>query len=86
MRQLGSITIFVEDRHNNANELNLLLSDRGRDVMSRLGINVNRQCRKGCPGMIILAVEGTKEDLKDLLKQINKLQGIKAKLAVVAEE
>ena len=83
-KHLATITIFSADRHNNAVKLQKILTASGNLIMARLGVNPSRMCSSKCPGLIVLVVEGTAKEIKDLTKRIDKLYAIKAKSAVIA--
>lgn len=80
---LGSINIFIKDRHNLSAHVNQILTKEGRLIMARLGVNVEPKCISGCLAIICLAVCGPKQDLSGLTSQLNKLKGVEAKLNIM---
>ncbi len=63
---LASISILVKDRKNNSASINQILTENGNLIMARLGVNLQRKCTENCQAMIVVAVEGKKEDIKKL--------------------
>jgi hypothetical protein len=51
--------------------------------MSRLGVNVQRQCTSSCPGLIILAVEADEGVITELCEKLNQIGEIKAEKVVL---
>lgn len=82
---LAVISILVEDRHVHAKEMNELLTLNGNLIMSRLGVNVQPACLKGCVGLLALAVKGTALEIKDLTKKLNDLYGLVAKVNIMTK-
>lgn len=81
---LGVISILVDDRQNHALEMNKLLTGHSHLIMSRLGVNVQPSCVKGCAGLVVLAVKGGKAEIKDLTKKLNARHGLIAKVNIMA--
>lgn len=77
---LGSISIFVKDRHNISGPINKILNNDGSLIMSRLGVNVEPKCMSDCLAIICLAICGPKNKLDALCAKLNKLKGVNAKL------
>lgn len=84
-KYLGTITILVKDRQANVDGLQHVLTENGHYIRNRLGINLEPTCLAHCLGFIVLVVEGNKEEIEKLTKQISDLQGISAKLIIVTE-
>ena len=84
-QHLAVVSILIEDRQTNAGEMNQLLTDSGHIIMSRLGVNVQPACIKGCTGLIALAVKGTAEEIKSLTKKLNDLYGLAAKANIMTK-
>ena len=82
-KHLATITIFSTDRHNNAVELQKILTAGGNLIMARLGVNPARMCSAKCPGIIVLIVEGTEAEIKALTKKLDALKAIKAKSLII---
>ncbi|HBB37419.1 MAG: hypothetical protein UX02_C0001G0319 [Candidatus Moranbacteria bacterium GW2011_GWC1_45_18] len=76
---LATITIFVSDRKGLSASVNRILTNNGRLIMARLGVNVQRHCVQNCLALIVVAAEGTAKEIDALAKELNKLKGIKAK-------
>ncbi len=82
-KHIGTITIFSNDRHNNAVKLQELLTQSGNIIRSRFGINLAPLCSEKCPGVIVLVAEGTIAQINSLTKKIDGLYAIKAKSVVI---
>jgi metal-responsive CopG/Arc/MetJ family transcriptional regulator len=83
-KHLAAITIFSDDRHNNALKLQKILTDNGSLIMARLGVNPARMCSVKCPGIIVLVVEGTTKEITELTRKIDKISAIRAKNTIIA--
>jgi metal-responsive CopG/Arc/MetJ family transcriptional regulator len=86
MNQLASITIFTSNRQSSSVEINTILSEYSHLIMSRMGVNVQRSCTENCPGMIVLAVQGDSDKIKELLLKLKKIEETKAEILVFDEE
>ena len=84
-KHLATITILVKDRQSNVQRVNKLLTDNGYLVMARLGVNVEPKCMEHCVGMITVAIKGSKEEITELTKKLDKLYGIVAKTSIMTE-
>lgn len=84
-KQLAAITILVKDRQKHSNEVQRILTGSGHMIMARLGVNLQRACVENCTGLIVIAVEGTKKEINDLTKKLNKLYGIVAKANIMTD-
>ena len=84
-KHLATITILVKDRQTHAKDVQQLLTDYGHLIMARLGVNLQRSCVKHCTGMITVAVEGTAQEINELVKKLDKLYGITAKASMMTE-
>ncbi len=67
---LASISILVKDRKNNSASINKILTENGSLIMARLGVNLQRKCVENCQAMIVVAVEGKKEEVKELGEEL----------------
>lgn len=84
-KHLGTISILMKDRHNYAVEVQKILTEHGRLIMSRMGVNPSRTCIKNCTGIMTLIVEGTAKEINDLNKQLDKLYGVVAKSVIITK-
>lgn len=84
-KQLGTITILVEDRQSHAADVQQLLTDHGHLISARLGVNVQPMCIEHCTGLIVVAISASTKQINDLTKQLNKLYGIVAKASIVTK-
>jgi metal-responsive CopG/Arc/MetJ family transcriptional regulator len=82
---LATITILLTDRQSNHSSMNQLLSENGHLIMARLGVNVQKKCLEHCTGLIVVAVEGEREKIQALTDSLNRIEGLKAELVVMAE-
>jgi len=84
-KHLATITILSDDRHNNSADMQEIMTDQSRLIRARLGINLAPTCSALCPGMIVLAVEGTEAEIKALAKKLNSLKAVKAKSLIITK-
>jgi len=84
-KHFATITILVKDRQSNVARVNKLLTDNGHLIVARLGVNIEPKCIKYCTGMITLATKGSKEEIVELTKKLDKLYGIVAKASIMTE-
>ncbi|MDD4901930.1 MAG: hypothetical protein PHE24_02230 [Patescibacteria group bacterium] len=82
-KHLATITILSDDRHANAQKLQKIMTDSGRLIRVRLGVNLAPSCIARCSGMIVLVVEGTAADIKGLAAKFNKIKSVKAKSLII---
>ncbi|MDD3284899.1 MAG: hypothetical protein PHZ07_04870 [Patescibacteria group bacterium] len=78
-KYLATVSIITTNRHNNSQEIQKILTNYGKIVMARLGVNIQPKCISNCTGLIVLAVQGTKKEINDLTKNINKIYAVSAK-------
>jgi len=83
--KLATITILVPNRHANINPVNQIITKNGHLIIGRMGISVERQCLKGCTGLITLSIEGTKIEIENLTKKLNQLKNIRAKNIIISQ-
>lgn len=84
-KHLGTITILSNDRHANSLDLQKVLTEGSRLIRTRLGLNLSPMCSEDCPGLVILAVEGTEDEINDLTNKIDQLESIKAKSVIITK-
>ena len=84
-KQLGTITILVEDRQSHAADVQQILTDNGHLISARLGVNVQPMCIEHCTGLIVVSIAATTKQIKDLTSKLNKLYGIVAKACIVTK-
>lgn len=82
MEQLASITILTLNRQQVSRELNDYLTNNGHLVMSRLGVNIQKNCLESCSGMIILVIKSKKEDIDNFIVGLEKIKDLKVKTCV----
>jgi hypothetical protein len=82
--KLGTISLFVKDRHNLAEPVNKILNAEGRLIMSRMGLNVEPKCISDCLAIITLAVCGSEEELDAFKVKLNELDGVTAVLNLMS--
>ena len=78
-KYLATITIFSNDRQENSQEIQKILTANGHIIMARMGVNVQKSCISNCTALIAIAVEGDKKAIDGLTKQLNKIYGVTAK-------
>ncbi|MFO7807574.1 MAG: hypothetical protein R6V40_04115 [Candidatus Moraniibacteriota bacterium] len=82
-QHLATITILVKDRQNNSVEVNRLLTDHGHLILSRLGTNLEKRCIEHCSALIVVTIEASIKEIKNLTEKIDSLYGIVAKHSIV---
>lgn len=85
-RVLATISILATDRQAVSPELNKILTEAGHLIMSRLGVNVQRNCFEHCLGLIILAVEGEGPKIAELEQKLKALAHLNVKLSIMKEQ
>ena len=85
-RILATISILATDRQAISGDLNKVLTDYGHLIMSRLGVNVQRNCFEHCMGLIILAVEGDGPKVAELESKLKSLPHLNVKMSVMKEQ
>lgn len=80
---LATITILVKDRQMHSPEVNRILTENGRLILARLGVNVQRHCIEHCTAMITVAIEASAKDLNRITKDLDQLYGITAKSLIL---
>ena len=85
-RVLATISILATDRQAVSGELNKILTEAGHLIMSRLGVNVQRNCFEHCLGLIILAVEGDGPKIAELEQKLKTLPNLTVKLSIMKEQ
>ncbi|HRX57816.1 MAG TPA: hypothetical protein P5075_03495 [Eubacteriales bacterium] len=74
------IGVRMDNRVANAASFQQVLTENGCKIKARLGLHEASADACGTDGMIILQPFGEKEEIERLVKDINKLEGVKAKL------
>ena len=85
VKHLATITILSDDRHHNATAMQKIMTDNGRLIRARLGVNLSPLCSAQCPGIIVLIVEGSEAEIKALTKKLDALKAVKAKSLVITK-
>ncbi len=85
-RILATISVLATDRQATSPELNRVLTDYGHLIMSRLGVNVQRNCFEHCLGLIILAVEGEGPKIAELEQKLKALPHLIVKMSLMKEQ
>lgn len=85
-RILATISILATDRQAAHEELNKLLSQEGHLIISRLGVNVQRNCFEHCLGLIVLAVEGDGPKIAELESKLKGLPHLTVKMSIMKEQ
>lgn len=82
-KHLGSITILVKNRQNNAKIIQTILSENSEIIIARLGVNIQKSCIKNCTGLLNILVEGEAREINKLGKKLDGLYGIAAKAIII---
>ncbi|MFW5885347.1 MAG: hypothetical protein ACOCUF_03925 [Patescibacteria group bacterium] len=79
-KKLAILSILVHDRQNWSEPVNKILSAHGHLILSRLGVNLQRQCIEKCKALISIVAEGEEEELQKMAASLEKLDKIETKL------
>jgi hypothetical protein len=74
------IGVRMDNRINNASGLQQVLTRNGCKIKARLGLHEISEDLCATDGLIILQPFGEKEEIEQLVKDLNILDGVKAKL------
>ena len=74
------IGVRMDNRINNASGFQKVLTDNGCKIKARLGLHEVSEDLCATDGMIILQPFGEKAEIEQLVKELNQLDGVKAKL------
>ena len=74
------IGIRMDNRVGNASSLQKVLTENGCKIKARLGLHEVSEDLCATDGLIILQPYGEKEEIEQLVKELNALEGLKAKL------
>lgn len=74
------IGIRMDNRVSNASNLQEVLTKNGCNIKARLGLHEASEDACANDGLIVLQPCGTKENVEQLVKDLNNLKGITAKL------
>lgn len=74
------IGIRMDNRVGNASALQKVLTENGCKIKARLGLHEVSEDLCATDGVIVLQPYGEKEEVEQLVKSLNALDGIKAKL------
>ena len=86
MQQLVSISILSTNRQETSARLNQVLTDNGHLIMSRLGVNVQKNCTEHCPGMIVLVLKGEIEKIKKFIEELEAISDLEVKCCFFEEK
>ncbi|MGI6706657.1 MAG: hypothetical protein ACOX6S_10610 [Clostridia bacterium] len=73
------IGVRMDNRVDNAVKLQEVLTKNGCKIKARLGLHEVSDDECANDGIIVLQPYGTKEDVEDLVKDLNSLEGITAR-------
>ncbi len=79
MEQLASITILTNDRQSVSDSLNKLLTSKGHLIMSRMGVNVQKNCTEHCPGLIVLVIKDKRVKIDQFIQELESIAGLVVK-------
>lgn len=74
------IGVRMDNRVANAGSFQQVLTSNGCKIKARLGLHEVNEDACATDGLIILQPFGEKEEIEQLVKDLNKLAGVKAKL------
>jgi metal-responsive CopG/Arc/MetJ family transcriptional regulator len=78
--KLATLSILVHDRQNWSEPVNKILSSHAPLIISRLGVNLQRQCIEDCKALITIVAEGEEGKLQEMEKSLKKLENIDTKM------
>ena len=84
-KYLAIISILVKDRQTYSAEVQNILSKNGHLILARLGVNPERSCIEKCSGLMAVAVAGTRQEINNLVKRLDSLYGIVAKVNIMTK-
>ena len=74
------IGVRMDTRTSNASQFQKVLTENGCKIKARLGLHEVSEDLCATDGVIVLQPYGEKEEVEQLVKELNALDGIKAKL------
>ncbi len=75
--QIASFSIISSNRQKNSNEINQILNKNSNLINSRLGYNLQKKCTRNCLAIIMLIVEGKKDQIEKLKKSLKEIDDLK---------
>lgn len=84
-KHLASITVLIKDRQTHAVDVQRILTEHGKIILGRMGINPSRTCVEHCTGIVTLIIEGTTKEIKGLTKELDDFYGIVAKTTIMTD-
>ncbi len=81
MEKLASISILTTNRQKVSNQINTVLTENGHLIMSRMGVNVQKNCTDHCPGMILLAIKGDEGKINKLFEELSSISETAVKIS-----
>ncbi|MBT3355779.1 CopG family transcriptional regulator [bacterium] len=84
-RHLATISILLKDRTNQAPLVNQILTDHGRLIVARLGVNVQRRCIEHCTAIVTIIIDGTAKEISALRKKLDESYGVVAKSNILTK-
>lgn len=74
------IGVRMDNRVSNAASFQQVLTENGCKIKARLGLHEVSDNLCATDGLIILQPYGKKEEIENLVQELNRLEGVKAKL------
>jgi metal-responsive CopG/Arc/MetJ family transcriptional regulator len=84
--QLVTMSILISGREKLANLVQAILTRHSHLVTARMGINIQPKCISDCLGLIMIVVQGSKQEIDGLQQEIIKIKGVDVKVSVMAKE
>lgn len=75
-KNLVTISILLKNRQKNSLEVNKILTENGHLIISRLGVNLQKNCIENCPAIIVVVAEGKIEKIQELEKQLSQTDAV----------
>lgn len=86
MEQLASISILTTNRQRVSSQLNNFLTKNGHLIMSRLGVNISKNCTENCPGLIVLILKAKKEKIDSFMMELGRIENLEIKSCFFEEK
>lgn len=80
------MAIHISNRLNKAVDVQSVLTKHGCFIKMRLGLHDSNNGECSNEGLLILQVCGEKEEIKAVEKDLNKIEGVKAKTMTISPE
>lgn len=84
--QLATLSVLIKGREKLSNLVQAILTRHSHLILVRTGVNVQPKCTSDCLGLIMIVAQGSKQEIDDLVQEINRIKGVDVKVNVMAKE